>query len=147
MVLALLLLYRQHATKLDAFLLVPKHLAVVIVLDQVDSIFYLCDFALTDLYSVEIVVFLLLISETVAELPLEVKAVLGELWLIAPLAVGEYGFVGVVVSLGVAKAKQGLLKGDGVIANLGKQILCLVKEYAGALVLRAGLQVGVPQSL
>ena len=91
----------------------PKHLAAVIVLDQVFSILYPCDFALTDLYSVEIVVFLLLIFETVAEHSLEVKAGLSELRLIVLLTVWEYGFVGVVVSLRVAKAKQGILKGDG----------------------------------
>ena len=48
------------------------HLVAVIVLDQVSGIIYLPVFALTDLYSEELVVFTSLIFETEAENHLEV---------------------------------------------------------------------------
>ena len=48
------------------------HLVAVIVLDQVSGVIYLPVFALTDLYSEELVVFFSLIFETEAENPLEV---------------------------------------------------------------------------
>ena len=72
MVSVLLLLLKQHVATLHAFLLVPMHLVAVIVLDQVSGVIYLPVFALTDLYSEELVVFISLIFETEAENHLEV---------------------------------------------------------------------------